>query len=244
MDTVTEIAPDVYRIMQYVPEFDLQFSHFLVKDEEPLLYHTGMRAMFPAIHEAVASIIDPATIRWISASHFEVDEWGALNQWLAVAPHAQAISGMVSAMVNLQDFADRPPRGLQQDEVITTGTRRYRYRSTPHLPHGWDAGVLYEESAGILFCSDLFHQGGQREALTEADILEPVRDTLTVMQQGPLMDYMPYTPYTDRLLRELGDLHPTTLAVMHGSCYRGDGAAAINGLRSVMRDVLGEDDKG
>ena len=122
MARIDEIAPDLYRVSLYVPQFDLQFNHFLIKDDEPLLFHTGMRRMFPEVRDAVAKVIDPASIRWISWSHFEVDECGALNEWLAVAPKAQAICSQVGAMVNLEDFADRPPRGLAKDDVIETGS--------------------------------------------------------------------------------------------------------------------------
>ena len=148
MARIDEIAPDLYRVSIYVPQFDLQFNHFLIKDDEPLLFHTGMRRMFPEVREAVAKLIDPAALRWISWSHFEVDECGALNEWLAVAPHAQAICSQVGAAVNIEDFADRPPRGLAKDDVIETGRHRYRFVPTPHLPHGWDAGVLFEENIG------------------------------------------------------------------------------------------------
>ena len=161
MARIDEIAPDLFRISVFVPEIDLQFNHFVVRDDEPLLFHTGMRGMFPAVRDAVARIIDPATLRWISWSHFEVDECGALNDWLALAPQAQAICTEVGALVNINDFAQRPPRGLRADETIDTGRHRYRLIPTPHLPHGWDAGVLYEEKNGILLCSDLFHQIGE-----------------------------------------------------------------------------------
>ena len=160
MAKIDEIAPDLYRVSVYAPQFDLQFNHFLIKDDEPLLFHTGMRRMFPEVRDAIAKLIDPATLRWISWSHFEVDECGALNEWLAVAPRAEAICSQVGAAVNISDFADRPPRGLSKDDVIETGRHRYRFVPTPHLPHGWDAGVLFEEKSSVLLCSDLFHQLG------------------------------------------------------------------------------------
>jgi len=158
MARIDEIAPDLFRISIYVPQIDLQFNHFLVRDEEPLLFHTGMRRMFPDVRDAVARVLDPATIRWISWSHFEVDECGALNDWLAIAPRAQAACSQVGVLVNLEDFAARRPRGLTRDEVIDTGRHRFRFIPTPHLPHGWDAGVLFEENSRLLLCSDLFHQ--------------------------------------------------------------------------------------
>ena len=169
MANITEIAENIYRISIYAESFDLQFNHFLVKDEEPLLYHAGMKGMFPDLHDAVAKIIKPSELRWISWSHFEVDECGALNNWLEVAPSAQAACSVVGALVNLNDFADRPPMGLEKGQVLTTGQYRFRFQPTPHLPHGWDAGMLFEETQKILFCSDLFHQVGKVEPLIESD---------------------------------------------------------------------------
>ncbi len=239
MTTTTEIAPDVYRISTYVPMADLQFNQFLVKDDEPFLFHTGMRGIFPVVHEAVRRIIDPGDLRWIGFSHFEVDECGALNEWLDLAPHAQAVCSQVGAAVNLHDFANRPPRGLAADEVFGTGKYRFRFRATPHLPHGWDAGVIFEETQGTLFCSDLFHQNGMVEALTESDIVERSRQALIGYQASFLMDYMPFTPKTEQLLKGLAALRPRTLAAMHGSTFIGDGARALHELGGVMREVYG-----
>jgi flavorubredoxin len=239
MPTIHEIAPHVHRISIFWPEINLQFNHFLVVDDEPLLYHTGMRRMFPDVLAAVRSIIDPATLRWIGFSHFEVDECGSLNQWLQIAPRAQAVSGVVGSLVNLNDFADRPPRALNADETFTTGRFRFRYRPTPHLPHGWDAGVLFEETQRVLFCSDLFHHDGDVEAQTESDILGRVRASIIAYQAGPLMDYMPYTPNTRPLLAGLAALQPKTLATMHGSSFTGDCATALMELDGVMKETLG-----
>src|SRR6187455_244307 len=150
MAKIDEIAPDLYRVSVYAPQFDLQFNHFLIKDDEPLLFHTGMRRMFPEVREAVAQVIDPASLRWISWSHFEVDECGALNEWLAAAPRAQAICSQVGAAVNIEDFANRPPRGLSKDDVIETGRHKYRFVPTPHLPHGWDAGIAAYQAHPVL----------------------------------------------------------------------------------------------
>lgn len=240
MAKISEIEQGVHRISILMPEINLQFNHFLVVDDEPMLYHTGMRRMFPQVLEAVGRIIDPATLRWIGFSHFEVDECGSLNDWLKVAPRAQAVTGTVGALVNLNDFAERPPRALAPDETFSTGRFRYRYRPTPHLPHGWDAGVLFEETQRVLFCSDLFHHDGDVEPLTEADILGRVRSAIVAYQAGPLMDYMPYTPNTRPLLEGLASLKPRTLATMHGSSFRGDGGKALIELDGVMKEVLGK----
>jgi flavorubredoxin len=235
MSTITEIAPDVYRISLYVEQFDLQFNHFLVNDDEPLLYHAGMRRMFPSLLEQVSKLIEPEDLRWISWSHFEVDECGALNEWLRVAPRAEPACSQVGALVNLSDFAERPAKGLQRGEVLATGRYRFRFHPTPHLPHGWDAGVLFEETNGTLFCSDLFHQIGNVEPLTESDVvLERSRAAAIGYQAGPLMDYVPYTPKTKRLLHELADFAPRTLAIMHGSSFRGDGGHMLRQLDSVF----------
>lgn len=240
MARIDEIAPDLYRISIYLPHISLQFNHFLIKDEQPLLFHTGMRRMFPEVREAVARVIDPASLRWISWSHFEVDECGALNEWLAAAPHAQAVCSQVGAMVNIEDFASRPPRGLAKDDVIDTGRHRYRYVPTPHLPHGWDAGVLFEEHDGILLCSDLFHQLGDVEPVTSHDVLGRWDAAIAAYQNHPiLMDYVPLTPATRRRLDELAALQPRVLAAMHGSAFTGDGAAALRDAGDMLEKRLG-----
>ncbi len=239
MPTISEIAPNVYRISVLMPEIDLQFNHFLIKDDEPLLFHTGLRRMFPLVREAVTKLIDPAQLRWISWSHFESDECGALNDWLAIAPNAEPACNLVGAMVNVNDFAVRPARILAAGEVLTTGKHRFRYVSTPQLPHGWDAGVLFEETDGTLLCSDLFHQGGEVEPLLHTSLLDRVEATLTAYQQGPLAGYVPYTQQTGRVLCKLAALKPRTLAVMHGSSFSGDCEREIFGLAEVMKRVLG-----
>jgi flavorubredoxin len=240
MARIDEIAPDLFRISSYVPQIDLQFNHFLVRDEEPLLFHTGMRRMFPEVRDAVARIIDPASLRWISWSHFEVDECGALNEWLATAPKAQAVCSQVGAMVNIEDFASRPPRGMAKDEVIDTGRHRYRYVPTPHLPHGWDAGVLFEENDRILLCSDLFHQVGDVEPLTSGDVLDRWDRAIAAYQENPvLMDYVPLTPATRRRLDDLAALKPRVLAAMHGSSFVGDAAGALRAAGDMLERRLG-----
>jgi len=237
---IDEIAPDLYRISLYVPAFDLQFNHFLVKDEEPLLFHTGMRGMFPAVREAVATLIDPSSLRWISWSHFEVDECGALNEWLAAAPNAIPVCGETGAMINIADFSNRPPRGLKPDEILRTGRHRFRFVPTPHLPHGWDAGVLFEETDHVLLCSDLMHQIGDVEPVTTGDVVGRYRQAFEIYQQSPvLMDYVPYTENTKRQLANLAALQPRMLAAMHGSTFVGDGAAALVASGEVIRQVTG-----
>jgi flavorubredoxin len=239
MTVITEIAPDFYRISTYVPEGDLQFNQFLIKDDEPLLFHTGMNSLFPLVKDAVASIIDPSTLRWISFSHFEADECGSLNKWLEIAPNAKAVSSVVGTMVSIDDFAIRPARAMEDGEILETGKNRFRFVQTPHVPHCWEAGLLFEEVNGTLLSSDLFHQNGDVEAMTQSDIIDRVRKTLVDYQASPLANYMPYTKHTDGILRKLADLKPRTIAAMHGSSYIGDGERAINDLAGVMREVLG-----
>lgn len=235
---VTEIAPDVYRISTYVPEIDMQFNQFLVRDDEPLLFHTGHRAMFPVVRDAVASVIDPSEIRWLGFSHFEADECGALNEWLQLAPNSHPVCSMVGALVSVNDFAARPAKGMADGEILRTGKYRFRLLHTPHVPHCWEAGLLFEEENKTLFCSDLFHQLGDVEPLTGSDVIERARRTLVDYQAGPLANYMPYTQDTDRTLHRLADLKPETIAAMHGSAFRGDGEGALRDLSVIMRDVL------
>lgn len=239
MTDVAEIAPDVYRICIHVPEINLGFNHFLVRDEEPLLFHAGLRRAFPALRDAVARVIDPGSIRHVGFSHFESDECGALNEWLRIAPRAEPVCGLVGAMVSVNDFADRPPRVLTRDDTFSTGRYRFRFVPTPHVPHGWDAGVMLEETRKTLFCSDLFHQWGEREPVTSQSIIDRAADALRQTQTGPFANYVPYTHHTGRVLHDLAALEPATLAVMHGSSYVGDCGRALCQLAEVMREVLG-----
>lgn len=239
MTSTTEIAADVFRISIYVPEINLEFSHFLVRDDEPLLFHTGYRSMFPMLSEAVSRLIDVSKLRHISFSHFESDECGSLNQWLEIAPEAQPVCGLVGAMVNVNDFSNRPARVMTPDDLLQTGRHRFRFIPTPQVPHGWDAGVLFEETERTLFCSDLFHQWGLMEPTTTSSIIDRAKATLEQTEAGPLTNYMPYTHHTGRILESLAQREPKTLAIMHGSTYYGDGAQAIRDLAIVMREVLG-----
>ena len=236
---VTEIAPDTFRISAFAPDYGIQFNQFLVRDDEPFLMHTGLKRMFETTLAGVRSLIDPATLRWIGYSHFEPDECGALNEWMAVAPRAQALTSIVGSMVMLQDFADRPGRGLGDGEVVSLGRHRLRFLATPHVPHGWDAGFFFDETERTLFCSDLCFQPGDPEPLIEAGIVERAREAMAFGQTTPLANDMPYTATTDATLRRLAALEPKTLAVMHGSAYRGDGGAALRGVAEAAATLLG-----
>jgi flavorubredoxin len=240
MGNVKEIAPDIYRVTVFVPEFNLEFNHFLVKDDEPMLFHAGYRGMFKDVRDGIASLIDPSRIRWIGFSHFESDECGSLNEWLAIAPRAEPLCGLVGALVSVNDFANRPARALTEDEALPTGKYRFRFQHTPHLPHGWDAGVLFEETQRTLFCSDLFLQSGEREPVTRDDVVARARQALMDFEAGPFAGVTPYTDHTGSLLNKLAGLKPALLVTQHGSAYSGDGARALRDLATLYREVLGK----
>jgi flavorubredoxin len=241
---VTEIAPGTYRISTFHPDYKIQFNQFLIEDDEPFLMHTGFKRMFQSTLEGVASIMDPAKLRWIGFSHFESDECGALNEWLGTALRAQAVCSFVGAMVMVNDFADRAARPLADGEVLQTGKHCIRFLSTPHVPHSWDAGLFFDETERTLLCSDLFFQPGDPEPLIESGIVERAREAIHGALSGPLAKDMPYTPYTDSTLQRLAALKPITLATMHGSSFRGDGRKAILDLADVVRDLLSKSETG
>jgi flavorubredoxin len=238
MDTmqpsVDEIADGIYRISTFVPEVGptgFTFNQFLVVGDEPLLFHTGPRGAFPLVAEAVATVIPVESLRWISFGHVESDECGSMNMWLAAAPRSQVVFGTLGCDISLNDMCDRPPRALAEGEVIDIGGRRLRQISTPHVPHGWEAQVLYEEVTGTLFTGDLASQTGRGPALTTDDIVGPALDTEAMFGASAL------APSTSRIFRSLGDLEPTTLAVMHGSSFSGDGKQVLHDL-AVSYDKL------
>ncbi|MBZ5644942.1 MAG: MBL fold metallo-hydrolase [Acidobacteriia bacterium] len=239
MAAITEIAPNIYRISIFAQWANLQFNHFLIKDDEPLLFHTGLRRMHAEIREAVATLIPLSELRHISFSHFESDECGSLNEWLAASPKADVICSQVGGLVCVNDFIGREARTLADGETFATGKYRFRYCRTPHLPHGWDAGVLFEETQKTLLCSDLFHQLGDVEPITSDDIVGRSHQAMKEYQAGILADYVPYTPLTAQNLKKLADLKPKTLAVMHGSSFTGDCARALDDLNVALRETFG-----
>lgn len=224
---VHEIADGVYRLSTFVPAVTPEgftFNQFLIDADEPMLFHTGMRGLFADVSAAVARIMPLDRLRWIGFGHVEADESGAMNQWLAAAPQATVAYGQLGCDVSLNDLADRAPRALADDEVLDLGGKRMRWLYTPHVPHGWEAGCFYEETAGTLFCGDLLTHGGDPEPLTRADVLGPA----LAMEEGS--GAMSHAPQTGGQLRRLAALAPKTLAIMHGSSFAGDGAAALLGL--------------
>jgi flavorubredoxin len=219
-----EIAPNIYRLSTFVPEIGpvgFTFNQFLLDDDEPLLFHTGHRSMFPSVQGAIERVVPLDRLRWIAFGHVESDECGAMNELLAAAPHAQVAHGALGCMVSVNEMADRPPRPLADGEIIELGAKRVRHLDTPHVPHGWDARVLYEETTGTLLCGDLFTCLGNGPALTTDDIVEPAMEAEAMFRSTSL------APDTAVVMRRLGDLAPNTLAVMHGSSFSGDGAKAL-----------------
>ena len=228
---VNEVADGIYRINTPVTlpggAGAFNFNQYLVVDEAPLLFHTGPRRMFPLVREAIAALLPPERLRYIALSHFEADECGSLNDFLALAPAAVPVCSRVAAMVSVDDVADRPARALADGEVLQLGRHEVRWHDTPHLPHGWDCGLMTELRTRTLFCGDLFTQGGTGETpLTESDILGP-----SEAFRGQ-MDYYAHCPDTTGLLDRLASERPQVLACMHGSAWRGDGAALLRSLAS------------
>jgi flavorubredoxin len=226
---IAEIAEGIYRLSTFVPEIappaGFTFNQFLVLGDEPLLFHTGLRRMFPLVREALARIIPPERLCWIAFGHYEADECGAMNDWLAVAPQAQVTHGQTGCLVSLNDMADRAPRILADGEVIDLGGgRRVRYIDTPHIPHGWDAGVMLEEGSGTLLCGDLFTQLGDGPALTEGDVVGPA------IVAEDLFRYSSLSPGMGGTIRRLAGLSPQRLGLMHGPSFAGDGEGALLAL--------------
>ena len=224
---IDEIADRIFRISSFVPEIGptgFTFNQYLIDDEQPLLFHTGPRRAFPALAEAISSITPVEGLRWITFGHVESDECGAMNELLAAAPNAEVAHGLLGCLVSLDDMADRAPVPLADGQVIELGSHRVRHIDTPHVPHAWEARVLYEESTGTLLCGDLFTQLGDGPAITGDDIVAPAAQAEDVFQASCI------TPRTGPTIRDLAKLEPTTLAVMHGSCFSGDTTAALHAL--------------
>ena len=226
---ISEVADGVYRLSTYVPDIappaGFTFNSFLIRGDEPLMFHTGLRKMFPHNREALSRVIAPESLRWIAFGHFEADECGAMNEWLAVAPHATPAHGRTCCMVSLNDYADRPPRELKDGEIIEIGGgKRVRFLDTPHTPHGWDAGVVYEESTRTLLCGDLFTQLGDDAEPSDGDIVGPA------IAAEDVFKYSSLNPGMGSTIRGLSELQPRTLALMHGPIFTGDGAAALSAL--------------
>jgi flavorubredoxin len=228
MDTQTsEIAEGLYRFSTFVPDIGpsgFTFNQYLIDDEQPLIFHAGQRAFFPLLAEAIAAIVSLDRLRWITFGHVEADECGAMNELLAAAPQAEVAHGALGCSVSINDLADRAPVSLADGEVLELGRHRVRHVDTPHVPHAWEARVLYEETTRTLLCGDLFTQLGKGPAITSDDIVEAAGQAEDVFGASCL------TPNTGPTVRRLAELSPATLAVMHGSCFSGDGSEALLAL--------------
>jgi flavorubredoxin len=229
---VHEITDGIYRVNTPVDlpgGQSFSFNQYLVVDDEPLLFHTGPRMMFPLIRAAIASVMPVEKLRYIGFSHVEADECGGLNALLAVAPRAQPVCGKIAAMVSINDISDRPARDLADGEQLSLGRKTIKWLDAPHVPHGWECGFMMEERTGTFFCGDLFTQPGQgKQALTEADIIGPSEEFRR------LMDYYAHAPQTAATLKRLAQLKPRTLACMHGSAWSGDGGALLRRLAQAL----------
>ena len=226
---VHEVADGIFRINTPVPPSVIpggfSFNQFLLASDEPLLFHAGPRKMFPLVSEAVASVLPVESLRHIAFCHFEADECGSLNEWLAVAPNAQPVCGRVAALVSVNDVADRPARAMSDGEELAIGQHKLKWLDAPHLPHGWENGFMFEENTRTLLCGDLFTQPGTGEvSVTEDDILEPSEAF------REKMDYFSHSKNAPALLERLAATEPTTLACMHGSVWKGDGAGLLRAL--------------
>jgi flavorubredoxin len=221
---IDAIADDIYRISTFIDSANLVFNQFLIDADEPLLFHCGTRSLFPHVLEAVARIRPVSELRWISFGHVEADECGAMNHWLAAAPRARVAVGAICCAVSVNDLADRIPRPLADDEVIILGGKQVRYLATPHVPHGWDAGLLFEVTTKTLFCGDLFTQLGNGPAISPTDPVGPA------LEAEDRFHFSAVRSDTAPSLRRLATLAPLTLAPMHGPAFKGDCAAALHRL--------------
>jgi flavorubredoxin len=231
---IQEIADRIYRISTFVPDVSPEgftFNQFLVAADEPLLFHTGPRGMFPLVADAVATVIPVESLRWITFGHYEADECGSMNMWLAAAPGSQVAHGALGCLVSLNDMCDRPPRPLADNEVIDLGGMRVRQISTPHVPHGWVAQGFFEEATRTLLCGDLFTHIGRGPALTAGDVVGPALFAESIFHSTSL------APHTASMMRSLGDLEPATLAIMHGSSFQGDGKQALYDLAAAYEQL-------
>lgn len=231
--TIDQVADDVYRFSTFVPDAGLSFNQILVTGDEPFLFHTGLRALFPLVADAVGRVVPLDRIRWIGFGHVEADECGSLDEWLAAAPSAQVAFGALGCMVSVNDLVDRPPRPLEDGEVIDLGGRRLRYLATPHVPHGWESGIFFEETTATLLCGDLFTQAGDGPAISEDS---PLPGTVATEDA---FGYSCLGPSTVPTVERLAELEPRTLAGMHGPTHVGAGGTWLRELAAAYAERAG-----
>ena len=229
MADVHEIADGIFRIATFIPEANITFNQFLIADEKPLLFHTGQRLLFPLTLEAVRQVIDPSRLRYISWSHLEADESGALNEFLQIAPHAEPVHSELGVAVNVNDFAIRPAKTMGDGEVLDLGRHKLRFLITPQVPHCWDAILAFEETTGTLMASDLFTQLGEKTSMTSGDMVER-----TMASHKQLPTYIPVSEHTAHVFDRLEALQPGVLACMHGPAFSGDAVRALRDLRTAL----------
>ncbi len=218
---LTEIADGVHQMTTYVPEMDFSFNQYLVSGDEPLLFHTGPRKMFPLVSEAVSRVVPADQMRWIAFGHVEADECGAMNEWLAAAPQATVVQSMTGCMVSVTDLADRAPRPLSDGQVLDIGAHQIRWIDTPHVPHAWEAGIVYDETTRTLFCGDLFTRTGSYAAASNEDLVGPAIAAEDIFHGSSL------APASGATVRRLAELDVETLALMHGPAFSGDCRTAL-----------------
>ncbi|MEP7201374.1 MAG: MBL fold metallo-hydrolase [Ilumatobacteraceae bacterium] len=231
---VTEVADGIHQLTTHIPDIDFGFNQYVITGDEPLIFHTGMRGFFPLISAAVASVITLDTLRWVSFGHVEADECGAMNEFLAAAPQATVAQGATGCMVSIGDLADRAPRALSNGEVLDIGGHRIRWIDTPHVPHGWEAGVIFDETTGTLFCGDLFTRWSAYEATTTDDVLAPA------LALDATDDFGSWSlrPNSGDIVRQLAELDVKTLAPMHGSAFTGDCKTPLRGLATALDERI------
>jgi flavorubredoxin len=235
--TIDEIAPDIFRLSTHIPDVGptgMSFNQFLVRDGQPFLFHTGMRGLHPLVAGAVERVVPIEDLRWISFGHVEADECGSMNEFLAAAPGSEVVHGELACMLSLDDMADRPPVAVGDGDVLDLGTHRLRFLATPHVPHNWESGVWFDEVTGTLFSGDLLTQTGAGPALTEDDLVAPALEAEAMFHATSLGPAVPAT--VDRLAA----LAPTTVAVMHGASFRGDGATQLAALAASYAAMLAD----
>lgn len=236
MAEVHEIGDRIYRISSSVPQAPVEFSQFLINADEPLLFHTGAKGLFADTLDAVKKIVDPAKLKYISWSHLESDECGAAPEFLKAAPDAELVCGSIGAMVGVGDFFDAPVKAMNDGDVLDLGSHKLRFLVTPHVPHAWDAILVFEENSRTLFCSDLFTSFGKPVAMTDSDIIEPAMAAL-----ANLPGYLPVGPHTAAVFDRLEALQPKALAGHHSSTYTGDAVQALRDLKGELFKFAGLD---